>query len=148
MRDVNIADQTIPRELLDRFIATRNAMDETGDAAKEAEKVHREVEEQLWDLMDGIGVPGLRIDGFGTVSKTLKGPYCSIDVETDPSALEKFKAWCEEQNLYGLIFRFAPQMASLNPIVKKLREEGQATPPGIKVTEHRRLQVLRGRSKK
>lgn len=111
-------------------------------ALTEAEKAYREVEEILWDQMVELGLSNVRIDGLGTCTKTLKGPYCSIDHEDDPMALGKFREWCEE-NGYTEIFRYQPAMSALNPIVKTMREKGEPIPPGIKITEHRRIQVLK-----
>jgi hypothetical protein len=128
--------------LLNTFKERRLAFEQAEAALNEAEKAYREVEEILWDQMLELGVSNVRVDGLGTCTKTTKGPYCSIDHEDDPLALNKFKQWCED-NGYSEIFRWQPAMSALNPIVKIMREKGEPLPPGIKVTEHRRIQVLK-----
>jgi hypothetical protein len=132
----------IDKELLDQFKTRRLAFEQAEAALAESEKAYREAEEILWDQMLELGLPNIRIEGLGTCSKVLKGPYCSIDHEDDPLALVKFRTWCED-NGYSEIFKWQPAMSALNPIVKTMREKGEPLPPGIKLTEHRRIQVLK-----
>lgn len=148
LTDVNISQTNIPSILIQDFVAKRKHFEAAEEEAKAAEKEYREVEEVLWELLETMGVPSLRIEGLGTCTKTLKGPYCSIDKETDPMAEVKVKAWLEELGLYNEIYRFAPQMSALNPIVKEMREKGEPITPALKITEHRRIQVLPQRTKK
>jgi hypothetical protein len=129
-------------ELLATFKERRLAFEQAQAALDESEKKYREVEEILWEQMLELGLSNVRIDGLGTCTKTMKGPYCSIDHEDDPMALAKFKEWCID-NGYSEIFKWTPSMSALNPVVKTMREKGEPLPPGIRVTEHRRIAVLK-----
>lgn len=131
----------ISNELIERFQQDRIAFDMAETALKEAEKQYRETEETLYDAMLSSGVSSLKIEGLGTCTRTVLGPYCSIDREHFADAEEAFKEWCEQNGHYEEVFRFAPQMQTLNGIVRKMRKEGQSVPPGISVLEHRRIRV-------
>lgn len=143
--DINISGVTLDPNLIAEFRQKRESMEALQNAAEAAEKDFRNVEERLWEVLDAMGLKSIKVDGLGTCTRTLKGPYCSLDHDTNPDAEEAFKEWCEQQGIYSQIWRFAPQMAALNPIVKEMRARGDATPPGVKVTEHRRIQVLKGK---
>lgn len=147
LTDVNISGATIPSTLIQDFAAKRRAFEASEQAAKDAEKAYREVEDVLWDLLASMGMSSIKVDGLGTCTKTIKGPYVSIDKDTDPDAEAKVKAWLEELGLYNEIYRFAPQMSALNPIVRDMRERGEVITPALKITEHKRIQVLPAKKK-
>lgn len=128
-------------ELIKAFKETRERFEAAEEALETAEKEYRAIEEIVWEKMVEDGTSSIRIDGLGTCTKVLKGPYVSLD-SNDPEASIVLREWCD-RNGYSNIFRFQPVMSSLNPIVKEMREQGEPLPPGIKITEHRRIQVLK-----
>lgn len=134
--------QGISAELIREFKARRAAFDDLTAQQEASEKAYREIEEVMWEAMLASDTSSLRVDGLGTCTRTIKGPYVSLD-DNDPHAAERFEAWCRENGHYDDVYRFAPQMARVNTIVKEMRKEGEALPPGTKVLEHKRIQVLR-----
>lgn len=141
MQDVSFGNG-ISTQLIRDFTDKRRAFDEAEAALEKAEKEYRETEAVLFDAMIESSTSSIRIDGLGTCTRTIKGPYASLD-DNDPKASEKFETWCRETGIYSDVFRFAPQMAKVNTIVKEMRKEGEPLPPGIKVLEHKRIQVLK-----
>lgn len=128
-------------ELIAAFKAARTKFEEKEMEYEQAEKEYRVIEEIMWEKMVEDGTSSVRIDGLGTCTKVLKGPYVSLD-QNDPFAADELRDWCKTYG-YENIFRFQPVMSSLNPIVRDMREKGEPLPPGIKITEHRRIQVLK-----
>lgn len=145
MQDVSFGGG-IPTDLVARFSEDRRAFEDAEDALKAAEEKYRATEEAMWEAMLASGVSSIRIDGLGTCTRTVKGPYTSLD-DNDPNSAAKFEAWCRENGYYDEIFRFAPQMARVNSIVREIRKRGEPIPEGTKVLEHRRIQVLKRKDK-
>jgi hypothetical protein len=133
----------LPKELLDDFRAKRTLRDTLKAQLEEAEADYDAVEEILWDKMLELDLKNMRIDGLGTCSRTVKGPYPSLDHQNDPQAEQHFTEWCRDEGIYESIFKFQPSMQSLIPIIKDMRAKGLALPPGVRVAEYKRIQVLK-----
>lgn len=127
---------------LRRVMDARMARDTAKAEAKRTEKEYREIEGEMWEMLDeSVQLPPYKFDlgdPYGVVRFNNRETIYARVIDED-EAIEYFEKRAMLDDVSGPKFT----MQILNEMVRDLHERDEAMPPGVDFTPRRFLQITR-----